>query len=198
MPVAVLKFCFASLILLLNTLLLCMLMVPFALTKLVLPFRPVRRMIDAGVPVGLGVDGSASNDGSHMLGEARQALLMARVRRSLDPFGCDHGPGEMTARDALAIATRGSAQVLGRKDIGHLAVGMCADMAIFDVRTLGFAGAAVHDPVASLVLCASPTTAWTIVNGRVVVREGHLATVDMGPLIERHNRLALQLAGAAA
>ena len=171
---------------------------PCSNMRLASGLAPVRRMIDAGVPVGLGVDGSASNDGSHMLGEARQALLMARVRRSLDPFGCDHGPGEMTARDALAIATRGSAQVLGRKDIGHLAVGMCADMAIFDVRTLGFAGAAVHDPVASLVLCASPTTAWTIVNGRVVVREGHLATVDMGPLIERHNRLALQLAGAAA
>ncbi|RZI90059.1 MAG: 8-oxoguanine deaminase, partial [Variovorax sp.] len=155
---------------------------PCSNMRLASGLAPVRRMIDAGVPVGLGVDGSASNDGSHMLGEARQALLMARVRRSLDPFGCDHGPGEMTARDALAIATRGSAQVLGRKDIGHLAVGMCADMAIFDVRTLGFAGAAVHDQVASLVLCASPTTAWTIVNGRVVVREGHLATVDMGPL----------------
>ena len=171
---------------------------PCSNMRLASGLAPVRRMIDAGVPVGLGVDGSASNDGSHMLGEARQALLMARVRRSLDPFGCDHGPAEMTARDALAMATRGSAEVLGRKDIGHLAVGMCADMAVFDVRTLGFAGGAVHDPVASLLLCASPTTAWTIVNGRVVVREGHLATVDTGPLIERHNRLALQLAAAAA
>ncbi len=170
---------------------------PCSNMRLASGLAPVRRMIDAGVPVGLGVDGSASNDGSHMLAEARSALLMARVRRSLDPFGCDHGPGEMTARDALAIATRGSAEVLGRKDIGHLAPGMCADMALFDLRTLGFAGGAVHDPVASLLLCASPAAAWTVVNGRVVVREGQLATVDLGPLVERHNRLAIELASAA-
>ncbi len=170
---------------------------PCSNMRLASGLAPVRRMIDAGVPVGLGVDGSASNDGSHMLGEARQALLVARVRRALDPFGCDHGPAEMTARDALRIATRGGADVLGRKDIGHLAPGLCADMALFDVRTLGFAGGAVHDPIASLLLCASPTAAWTIVNGRVVVREGQLATVDLGPLVERHNRLAGQLAQAA-
>ena len=170
---------------------------PCSNMRLASGLAPVRRMIDAGVPVGLGVDGSASNDGSHMLGEARSALLMARVRRSLDPFGCDHGPSEMTARDALAIATRGSAEVLGRKDIGQLAPGMCADMALFDLRTLGFAGGAVHDPVASLLLCASPAAAWTVVNGRVVVREGRLATVDLGPLVERHNRLAIELANAA-
>ena len=170
---------------------------PCSNMRLASGIAPIRRMLDAGVPVGLGVDGSASNDGSHMLGEARSALLMARVRRSLDPFGCDHGPGEMTARDALAIATRGSAEVLGRKDIGHLAPGMCADIALFDLRTLGFAGGAVHDPVASLLLCASANAAWTVVNGRVVVREGQLATVDLGPLVERHNRLAIELANAA-
>ncbi|MEP6723596.1 MAG: 8-oxoguanine deaminase [Variovorax sp.] len=167
---------------------------PCSNMRLASGLAPIRRMIDAGVPVGLGVDGSASNDGAHMLGEARQAMLMARVRRSLEPFGCDHGPGEMTARDALAVATRGSAEVLGRKDIGQLAPGMCADMALFDLRTLGFAGSAVHDPVASLLLCASPNTAWTIVNGRIVVREGQLATIDPGPLVERHNRLAIELA----
>ncbi|RYY95388.1 MAG: 8-oxoguanine deaminase [Comamonadaceae bacterium] len=167
---------------------------PCSNMRLASGLAPVRRMIDAGVPVGLGVDGSASNDGAHMLGEARQALLMARVRRSLDPFGCDHGPAEMTTRDALTLATRGGAEVLGRKDIGHLAPGMCADLALFDVRTLGFAGGAVHDPVASLLLCASAQAAWTVVNGRVVVREGQLATVDLGPLIERHNRLAVDLA----
>jgi cytosine/adenosine deaminase-related metal-dependent hydrolase len=87
--------------------------------------------------------------------------------------------------------------VLGRRDIGHLSVGMCADLALFDLRTLGFAGGAVHDPVASLLLCASPPAAYTIVNGRVVVREGQLTTVDLGPLVERHNRLALNLAQAA-
>jgi cytosine/adenosine deaminase-related metal-dependent hydrolase len=171
---------------------------PCSNMRLASGIAPIRKMIDAGVPVGLGVDGSASNDGAHMVNEARQALLLARVGRALEPFGCDHGPSEMTARNALEVATRGGAEVLGRKDIGHLAPGMCADMALFDLRTLGFAGGAVHDPVASLLLCASPNSAWTIVNGKVVVREGQLATVELGPLIERHNRLALQLARAAS
>ena len=151
-------------------------------------------MLNAGVPVGLGVDGSASNDGAHMVNEARMALMLARVGKSLEPFGCDAGPTEMTARDMLSVATRGGAQVLGRNDVGHLAPGMCADMALFDLRTLGFAGGAVHDPVGSLLLCASAQAAYTIVNGRVVVREGQLTTVDLGPLVERHNRLAVALA----
>lgn len=179
---------------------------PCSNMRLASGIAPVRRMVDAGVPVGLGVDGSASNDAAHMVNEARQALLLARVGRALQPpevrqgrtfFGCDLGPAEMTARDALHLATRGGAQVLGRKDIGHLAPGMCADLALFDLHTLGFAGGAVHDPVASLLLCASPQAAWTVVNGRVVVREGQLASVDLGPLLERHNRLARQLAEAA-
>ena len=154
----------------------------------------VRRMLDAGVPVGLGVDGSASNDAGHMVNEARQAMLLARVGRSLEPFGCDHGPAEMGARDALALATRGGAKVLGRDDIGHLAPGMCADFALFDLDTLGFAGGAVHDPLAALLFCASPQAAYTVVNGRVVVREGRLTNVELAPLVERHNRLATVLA----
>jgi 8-oxoguanine deaminase len=158
---------------------------------------PIRRMLDAGVPVGLGVDGSASNDAAHMVNEARQALLLARVGRSLDPYGCDHGPSEMTARDMLAIATRGGAEVLGRADIGHLAPGMCADLALFDLRTLAFAGGAVHDPVGSLLLCGSGQAAYTVVDGRVVVDEGRLATVELEPLLERHNHLARELAQAA-
>jgi len=172
---------------------------------------PIRKMLDAGVPVGLGVDGSASNDAAHMVNEARQALLLARVGRALQPaetrrladgsqrtfFGCDLGPAEMTARDALTLATRGGAQVLGRPDIGHLAVGMCADLALFDLETLAFAGGALHDPVGALLLCASPQAAYTIVNGRVVVRQGQLSTLELGPLLERHNRLARQLANTA-
>jgi len=157
---------------------------------------PVRQMLDAGVPLGLGVDGSASNDGAHLLGEARSAMLLARVGRSLDPFGCDQGPREMTARDMLAVATRGGAQVLGRDDIGQIAPGMAADLALFDTRTLAFAGGAVHDAVGALLLCAPAPAAFTVVDGRVVVREGRLTTVDLGPLIERHNRLARALAGA--
>src|SRR3989338_3786399 len=164
---------------------------------------PIRRMLNAGVPVGLGVDGSASNDPAHIVNEARQAMLLARVGRAMQPpevregrtfFGCDLGPAEMTARDALSVATRGGAQVLGRSDIGHLAVGICADLALFDLNTLGFAGGAVHDPIGALLLCASPQADYTIVNGRVVVRQGQLTTVDLGPLVERHNALALQLA----
>ncbi|MBX9833641.1 MAG: 8-oxoguanine deaminase [Burkholderiaceae bacterium] len=179
---------------------------PCSNMRLASGIAPIRKMLNAGVPVGLGVDGSASNDAAHMVNEARQALLLARVGRAMQPpevrdgktfFGCDLGPAEMTARDALSVATRGGAQVLGRADIGHLAAGMCADLVLFDLDTLGFAGGAVHDPVGSLLLCASPQADYTIVNGKVVVREGHLETVDLGPLMERHNRLALQLAASA-
>jgi len=171
---------------------------PCSNMRLASGIAPVRKMLNAGVPVGLGVDGSASNDAAHLLNEARQALLLARVGRALEPFGCDAGPAEMTARDVLALATRGGAQVLGRTDIGHLAPGQCADLALFDLRTLGFAGGAVHDPVGSLLLCASAMAAYTVVHGRVVVDQGRLTTVDLGPLLERHNRLAVQLAQAAA
>ncbi|WP_439605834.1 8-oxoguanine deaminase [Hydrogenophaga sp.] len=179
---------------------------PCSNMRLASGIAPVRRMLEAGVPVGLGVDGSASNDGAHMVNEARQALLLARVGRAMQPpetrhgktfFGCDLGPAEMTARDALHIATRGGARVLGRSDVGHLAPGLCADLAMFDLRTLGFAGGAVHDPVGSLLLCASPMAAHTVVNGQVVVRNGQLTTLDPGPLVERHNRLARQLAQTA-
>jgi len=177
---------------------------PCSNMRLASGIAPIRRLRDAGVPVGLGVDGCASNDGAHMVGEARQAMLLARVGRAMAPpatdpngntvYGCDVGPSEMHAREALAMATRGGAQVLGRSDIGHLAPGMCADLALFDLRTLAFAGGAVHDPVAALVLCASPQASHTIVNGRVLVRDGHLVPVVLAPLLERHNQLAQLLA----
>jgi 8-oxoguanine deaminase len=154
---------------------------------------PVRRMRQAGVHVSLGVDGSASNDASNMLAEARQALLLARVSASLTPFGCELGPKEMSARDALWLATRGGAQVLGRNDVGHIAVGMAADLAIFDLNTLSMAGAAVHDPVASLMLTHGQHAAWTIVNGRVVVDHGRLTTVNLQALVARHNHHARHL-----
>ena len=137
----------------------------------------------AGVPVGLGVDGSASNDSSHMLGEVRQSLLLQRV---------GFGPDAMTARQALEIATRGGARVLNRDDIGHLAPGMAADLVAFDLSGIGFAGG-LHDPVAALVFNAVPSVAFAVVNGRVVARDGQLTTLDLGPLIERHNRLARTL-----
>jgi cytosine/adenosine deaminase-related metal-dependent hydrolase len=144
---------------------------------------PIRKMIAMRVPVGLGVDGSASNDSGHMLGEARQAMLLQRVGL---------GPSAMTARQALELATIGGARVLGRDDIGVLAPGMAADFAAFDLRGAGFAGA-LHDPVAALVFCAPEHSSWVVIDGRVVVAQGQLATVDLPAVIERHNRLSLEL-----
>jgi 8-oxoguanine deaminase len=177
---------------------------PCSNMRLASGIAPVRRMLNAGVPVGLGVDGSASNDAGHLLNEARQAMLLARVGRALQApvrladgttqYGCDLGAAEMSARDALRLATRGGAQVLGRKDIGQLAVGLCADLALFDLNTVALAGGAVHDPIGALLLGASPPAAYTIVNGRVVVREGRVVSVAMAPLIARANELARQLA----
>ena len=159
---------------------------------------PLRRLLNAQVPVGLGVDGSASNDGAHMLGEARQAMLLARVNKALEPFGCDHGPQEMTPRDALRLATRGGAQVLGRAaDLGQIKPGYCADLALFRLDTVAMAGAAVHDPVGALLLCASANADYTVVNGRVVVREGQVSTIDLPRVVEQHNQYAVSLARSA-
>jgi 8-oxoguanine deaminase len=184
---------------------------PCSNMRLASGIAPVRRLLDAGVAVGLGVDGSASNDAAQMVNEARQALLLARVGRAMQApelrqdaqgrtqavYGCDLGPAEMTVRDALALATSGGARVLGRNDIGHLAPGMCADVALFDLDTLGFAGAAVHDPLGALLLCASAQADYTVVNGVVVVRQGHLTTLELPPLLQRHNQLAQTLANLA-
>jgi cytosine/adenosine deaminase-related metal-dependent hydrolase len=144
-------------------------------------------MRDAGVPVGLGVDGSASNDGAQMMGEARQALLLQRV---------GFGPDAMSAREALEIATLGGAAVLGRDDVGALAPGMAADFVAFDLRQPNFAGA-LHDPVAALVFCAPSQVSLSVINGKIVVQDGRLTTLELPPLLERHNRLAQRLAEAA-
>ncbi|HEX4352461.1 MAG TPA: amidohydrolase family protein, partial [Polyangiales bacterium] len=170
---------------------------PCSNMRLASGIAPIRRMLDAGIAVGIGVDGSASNDTGHLLNEARQAMLLARVGRALsEPFGCDAGPREMSARDAIWLATRGGARVLGRDDIGQLAVGMAADLAIYDLGAIGFAGGAVHDPLAALLFCSSVHTRHTIVQGKVVVRDGQLATLELGRVIERHNQLARQLVDA--
>jgi len=145
---------------------------------------PIRAMRDAGVSVGIGVDGSASNDGAHLLGETRQAMLLQRVG-----FGAE----AMTARQALELATLGGARVLNRDDIGALAPGYAADFAAFDLRSAAFAGS-LHDPVAALVFCAPAAAQWSAINGRMVVRDGRLATIDLPVVLERHNRLARELA----
>lgn len=160
---------------------------PCSNMRLASGIAPIRRMRDAGVPVGLGVDGSASNDAGNMINEARQALLLQRV---------GFGPDAMTAREALEIATLGGARVLGRDDIGRLAPGMAADFVAFDTRGIGMAGG-LHDPVAALVFCNPGQASYSVVNGRVVVREGRLATLDLPSLVTRHNALARQLAEAS-
>jgi cytosine/adenosine deaminase-related metal-dependent hydrolase len=144
---------------------------------------PIRAMRDAGVPVGLAVDGSASNDSGHLLAEARLALLLQRV---------GHGPAALTARDVLEMATLGGAQVLGRDDIGALTPGMSADLISVPLDEIGLAGAG-HDPLAALFFCQVPRVRHSVVHGRVVVRDGQLTTLDLPRLLERHNRLARAL-----
>ena len=156
---------------------------PCSNMRLASGIAPIGKMRKAGINVGLGVDGSASNDGAHMLGEARQAMLLARV---------GFGPAAMTAREALEIATVGGAKVLNRSDIGALKPGLAADLAIFDLRGIEHAGA-LHDPVAALVFAAPTRAAYTMVNGKLVVREGRLLTVDERKLAARHNVLAAKL-----
>jgi len=145
---------------------------------------PVRAMRDAGVRVALGVDGSASNDAGNLIGEARQAMLLQRVQNGADA---------MSAREALEIATLGGAQVLGRHDCGSLAPGQRADIAVWDVSGLEAAGA--WDPVAALLLAGPPRVKHLFVEGRQVVRDGRLTTLDLPRVIEEQTRLARALAG---
>jgi cytosine/adenosine deaminase-related metal-dependent hydrolase len=145
---------------------------------------PVNALAKAGARVGLGVDGSASNDASHLLDEARHALLLARVAG---------GPQAASARDVLRLATRGGADVLGRDDIGALAPGMAADIAGVRLDSLALAGGAVHDPLAALVFCRPPNVDFTIVNGVPLVEHGAFTRLDVERLVARHNVLAREL-----
>lgn len=155
---------------------------------------PIVEMLTAGVKVGLGVDGSASNDGSHMLGEARNAMLLARLRAGMlgASRSAEDAPEILTARQVLEIATRGSASVLGRSDIGQIKEGMCADFFAINLNRLGFAGG-LHDPVAAVVFCAPVQADFTVIGGKFIVKEGHFVTVDIPRQIEDHNRAAARL-----
>ncbi len=145
---------------------------------------PVRAMRDAGVRVGLGVDGSASNDAGHLLDEARQLMLLQRVQNGADA---------MSARESLEIATLGGAQVLGRSDVGAIAVGKRADIAVWDMVNLAAAGN--WDPVAALVLTGPHHVRDLFVEGRGVVRDRQMTTLDLPAVIARQNKMALRLAG---
>jgi cytosine/adenosine deaminase-related metal-dependent hydrolase len=151
---------------------------------------PVRAYLDQGVRLGLGVDGSASNDGSHILAEARQAMLLGRLSPGQPHASGD--PAGVTGDEALEMATLGGARVLGRDDVGSLEPGMAADFIAFDLHQLGFAGA-LHDPAAALVFCAPAQVDLSVINGRVVVQDGRLTTVELEPIIERHNQIARDL-----
>jgi cytosine/adenosine deaminase-related metal-dependent hydrolase len=180
---------------------------PCSNMRLASGIAPVKDYRDAGVKVGIGVDGSASNDASNMVLEVRQAMLLARLKIGLwppegpktilstsDPLRRDEW---MTARDALEMGTRGGAEVLGRDDIGHLAPGMCADFFSLDLNTIDFAGG-LHDPVASVVFCAPQKTKYTVINGTVIVDDGQITTVEMQPVIEEQNRHAAEMAAGGS
>ncbi|MFT0860843.1 8-oxoguanine deaminase [Ancylobacter sp. G4_0304] len=176
---------------------------PSSNMRLASGIAPVMKYRRAGVKVGLGVDGSASNDGNHMLGEVRQAMLLARLQISLRP---PEGPDTelstsdpsrdaewMTARQALELGTLGGASVLGRSDIGALAPGMCADFFAVKLDDVGFAGG-LSDPVAASVFCAPARANWTVVNGHPVVANGAITTIDLPAIVAEHNRHAARLA----
>lgn len=161
---------------------------PTSNMRLASGIAPIGGYRAAGVRVGLGVDGSASNDSSNLLAEVRQAMLLARL--AVAP-GVGDGP-QLTARQALEMATTGGAGILGRDDIGRLAPGMAADVIAFDLDTIGFSGAG-HDPVAALVFCAPARVDHSWVGGRRVVEAGELVGVDRPALIGEHGRLAAKL-----
>ena len=167
---------------------------PSSNMRLASGIAPILEMMAAGVKVGIAVDGSASNDSSHMLAEARQALLISRLGASLEGAslsGSDAKP-LMTGRQALELATRGGADVLGRKDIGSLEVGKCADLIGIKLDRLEFAGG-LHDPTSALVFCAPVNVDVNMVGGKFVVKDGQLVTYDLPVLIEEHNKAAKKL-----
>jgi cytosine/adenosine deaminase-related metal-dependent hydrolase len=144
---------------------------------------PVMALLAASVNVGLGVDGSASNDAGNLLNEVKQALLLARTRDGIDA---------MTARQSLKLATRGGAAVLGRDDIGQLTPGTCGDVALFRLDDLLHAGA-THDPAGALVLCGHARAWHVFVHGRQVVNSGRLTTLDEQELAARQSEASRKL-----
>ena len=166
---------------------------PTSNMRLASGIAPVKEYRAAGVNVGLGVDGSASNDGSHLLAEVRNAMLVSRVKEGLTGYSLSNDPDRklMTAREALYLGTRGGAAVVGRTDIGSLESGKCADFFAIDLNRLGFTG--MHDPVAAIVFGQPVNADYTVVGGKFIVKEGQLCTADERKLTERHNKAAKRL-----
>jgi cytosine/adenosine deaminase-related metal-dependent hydrolase len=174
---------------------------PTSNMRLASGIAPVKEYRAAGVNVGLGVDGSASNDGSHLLAEVRNAMLLSRVKEGITGFSLTSNPSPsgrgdgvrelMTAREALYLGTRGGAAVVGRNDIGSLEAGKCADFFAINLNRIGYAG--MHDPVAAVVFGQSVNADYTVVGGKFIVKEGQLVTVDEQKLKEKHNKAAQRL-----
>ena len=167
---------------------------PSSNMRLASGIAPIQDYMNAGVKVGLGVDGSASNDSSHMLAEARQAMLLARLRAGLQgaSLSGESSPLLFTARQALELATRDGAAVLGRTDIGSIEPGKCADFIAIKLDKLSYAGA-LHDPVAAMIFCAPEKVDYNVVNGKFIVKDGQLSTLDLEKQIASHNRAAKRL-----
>jgi 8-oxoguanine deaminase len=167
---------------------------PTSNMRLASGIAPIMDMLQAGVNVGLGVDGSASNDSSGLIEETRQAMLASRVRAGI--MGVSRSGWNvnslMTARQVLEIATRGGAAVLGRSDLGALEKGKCADITAINLNKLEYAGG-LHDPVSALVFCAPVKVDYTIVGGKIIVKDGELIPLDVHKLVERHNQAARRL-----
>ena len=161
---------------------------PSSNMRLASGIAPVRRYLASGVRLGLGVDGSASNDAGHLIAEARQAMLLSRLAAAPSI----EGGRLLTAREALRIATRGSAAVLGRDDIGSLEPGKCADFIAISLDRIEYAGA-LHDPVAAVLFAAPVRVDHSFVHGKPVVRDGEILGLDLPKLIEEHNRAAARL-----
>jgi 8-oxoguanine deaminase len=176
---------------------------PTSNMRLASGIAPIKEYRKAGVNVGLGVDGSASNDSSHLLAEVRNAMLLSRVKEGITGFSASPPPspagrgagGEvrklMTAREALYLGTRGGAAVLGRNDIGSLEVGKCADFFAVNLNRLEFAG--MHDPVSAVVFGQPIRVDYTVVGGKFIVKEGQLVTADERKVTEKHNKAAKRL-----
>lgn len=166
---------------------------PTSNMRLASGIAPIKEYRMAGVNVGLGVDGSASNDGSHLLSEVRNAMLVSRLKEGITGYSLSNDPNRklMTAREALYLGTRGGADVLGRKDIGSLESGKCADFFAVNLNRLEFTG--MHDPVSAIVFGQPVRVDYTVVHGKFIVKAGQLVTVDEGKIIERHNQAAKRL-----
>ena len=166
---------------------------PTSNMRLASGIAPVKEYCAADVNVGLGVDGSASNDGSNLLAEVRNAMLVSRVKEGLTGYSLSNDPNRklMTAREALYLGTRGGAAVIGRNDIGSLESGKCADFFAINLNRIGLTG--MHDPVSAVVFGQSVNADYTVVGGKFVVKEGQLCTVDERKLIEKHNKASKRL-----